>query len=108
MAAEGQPVRLNTWQWISLIVLVAGAGWSIHYRIDALDDRWQERAMQLTRELRLEHRMAIESLEIPPPLFKQQVDRNTEAIDRLEREFTRDFVRKDELPRLLEHHHDKK
>ena len=53
---------------------------SMHTEIVSLDRRWQDRVSDIAREIRSE----IHALEIPPPLFKSIVDRNTARLDRIE------------------------
>ncbi len=105
-----QKVVLSTSQWISLLLTVAGmiaAGiWGAHTietrlgeKIVEMDQRWQKRTLELSRELRMD----IKGVEdkIPPDWFRAMVDANARAIKDLETEFTRDFLRKSELDIVL-------
>ena len=84
---------LSSSTWISLIgmivagvaanlALIYGMSNSLQARIDALDDRWQERIVVITQQIQNDIRRVEGS--IPPHWFKAQVDRNTERIDKLE------------------------
>lgn len=97
--AEGTPVRLTSWQWITLIVIVAGAAVSTHYRIDALDDRWQTRTVNIVTEIRKD--IARVEGKIPPDWFRAMVEENKQDIKDLESELTRNFIKKEELEQIL-------
>lgn len=69
-------------------------------RIDRLDDKWQERLLVVTAAIKQDINR-VES-KIPPDWFRQMVENNQRKIDELESELNRDFVRKSELPELIE------
>ena len=99
--------------WLTLISLVGSSvaanliliytmSFQVHQRVDELDDRWQDRIIAISREFKEDLRR-IES-KIPPDWFRAMVENNTKEINRLESEFTKDFVRKEELDKILRHH----
>lgn len=118
MSEEKAPaIRLSTWNWVSLIVIIASASvaniggihsMATHNREEfrtemlAMDQKWQDRTDILATQIRTDLKEIKNS--IPPDWFRQMVEsnathieKNAEQIDKLEDEFTRDFVRKDEL-----------
>jgi hypothetical protein len=120
MTEEGirkEQVSFSTSTWITLITLVAtGVGtnliliysmsFDLQERIDALDLRWQDRISSISRSFK-EDLSRVES-KIPPDWFRAMVDRNSEKIDTLEAEVTRDLVRRSELKSILEQHSHRK
>lgn len=99
--------------WLTLISLVGSSvaanliliytmSLQVHQRVDELDDRWQDRIIAISREFKEDLRR-IES-KIPPDWFRAMVESNTREINRLESEFTKDFVRKEELDQILKQH----
>jgi hypothetical protein len=82
------------------LMLIYGLSGSLQDRIDTLDVRWQERMASISRDWKTD----MQHLEsrIPPDWFRRMVEANTDDIERLENEFTRDFVRKDELRDILQ------
>lgn len=68
---------------------------NLQTRIDNLDDKWQERLLVVTAEIKQDIR-SVES-KIPPDWFRQMVENNQRKIDELESELNRDFVRKSEI-----------
>jgi hypothetical protein len=120
MTEEGirkEQVSFSTSTWITLITLVAtGVGtnliliysmsFDLQERIDALDLRWQDRISSISRGFK-EDLSRVES-KIPPDWFRAMVDRNSEKIDTLEAEVTRDLVRRSELKSILEQHSHRK
>jgi len=105
-------ISLSVGTWVSLTGMIATAiaanlaliysmSGNLQARMDALDVRWQDRTSNMQQNLVSEIK-AVEA-KIPPDWFRQMVDRNATAIDklkdefdRLENEFTRDVVRKSE------------
>jgi hypothetical protein len=83
----------------NLILIYSMAG-GLQDRIDSLDDKWQQRLLVVTAEIKQD----IHNVEskIPPDWFREMVENNTREIRDLESEFTRDFVRKSELKEYLE------
>ena len=99
---EANRVSFSSSTWISLLGLVVtgvatnlimlySMGFQLHERIDALDEKWQVRVIQLHSEFNADIDTLAER--IPPEWFRSMVDANTRDIKRLENEFTRDFVR---------------
>ena len=99
--------------WLTLISLVGSSvaanliliytmSFQVHQRVDELDDRWQDRIVAISREFKEDLRR-IEN-KIPPDWFRAMVENNTREINRLESEFTKDFVRRHELDKTLRHH----
>jgi len=104
---------LQTKDWVWLVVVVAGASVgnmgalhqissSMRSELYELDKRWQERSAQMQKDLRQD--IATLQSSIPPDWFRAMVETNqrkleslSKELDRFEKEFTRDFVRKDEL-----------
>jgi hypothetical protein len=103
-------ISFSTSTWLTLIslittgvatnlILIYTMAGNLQTRIDNLDDKWQERLLVVTAEIKQDIR-SVES-KIPPDWFRQMVESNQRKIDELESEFTRDFVRKSELPELI-------
>lgn len=114
---EGTPVILTGSTWAKIIAIAVGtiaALWTAHYQMAtslrsemlALDDKWQTRMEAVSREIRGDIREVRNG--IPPDWFREMVMTNTKKIDKMEEEFTRDFIRKDELLPLLKAYWDRK
>lgn len=99
--------------WLTLISLVGSSvaanliliytmSLQVHQRVDQLDDKWQDRIIAISREFKEDLRR-IEG-KIPPDWFRAMVENNTKEINRLESEFTKDFVRRGELDQILKQH----
>ena len=105
-AREDGKLVLATSTWISIIALIAGGiatnlgliysqgnslqshlraqSGQLQDRIDKLDEKWQERTINMASQLQADIRR-VEG-KIPPDWFRAMVDRNTERIDKLEDE----------------------
>jgi hypothetical protein len=81
----------------NLILIYSMAG-GLQDRIDSLDDKWQQRLLVVTSEIK-EDIQSVES-KIPPDWFRQMVENNQRKIEELESKFTRDFIHKSELPKF--------
>ena len=116
MSEHAQKVSLSSWQWISLMGVVCGAGvWNVS-QMWQLDTRWQNRIESIvtaintkieTSDSEIMQEIAETRRSIPPDWFRTMVDENRKLITSMEREFTRDFIRKSELETLLEQREDK-
>ena len=107
---SGDKIAFTSSTWVTLIslivtgvatnlMLIYSLSGDLQKRIDDLDDKWQQRLIVVTQEIKQD----IQHVEtkIPPDWFRQMVEGNGEKIDKLESEFTKDFVRKSELEQLL-------
>ena len=106
-----EKVSFSNGTWVTLIGMIAGGvgtnliliysmGLQIHSRIDSLDNKWQERVMEVHSEFRSDIKDL--SGRIPPDWFRKMVEQNSDDIQRIENEFTRDFVRHSELEKILD------
>lgn len=92
---ESQQVKLAPRDWIWLIIVIVGAAtanlgliysqsWSMYDRIDQLDEKWQERTVQMSTRIRND----IENvrMSIPPDWFRKMVEANESEIRALRKE----------------------
>lgn len=107
---ESQSVKLNTRDWLWLVVLIASAIGAHYWQFGRLDEKWQVRTDQLARDFRTEQTKLSDSIHaeiaevrktIPPDWFRSMLDRNSEEIQRVENQMIRDFVRKEELEKII-------
>ena len=103
---ENTGISLSVSTWAKLVALVASAVAAFfamflqsQATMHELDVKWQNRIVELTREIR--HDIKDVETKIPPDWFRKMVEHNKQSIDDLEREFTRDFVRKEELEKII-------
>ena len=109
-AIVDERVSLSTATWITLIAMIVGGvaanlaliygmSQNVQDRMDVLDEKWQTRTIQMSTRLELKIEKVASS--IPPAWFRNMVESNRNEIQGLEAEFTRDFVRKNELRGLV-------
>ena len=106
---ESSTVSLSVSTWSKLIAMVAtviatffGMFLSSQQTMHDLDIKWQDRIAILSASIRSDIRSVEEK--IPPDWFRRMVERNQTEIQNLEDDleaFTKDFVRKDEMPSLI-------
>ena len=115
---SGERISFSTSTWVTLIglvgtgvgtnlILIYSLSGNLQDRIDVLDQRWQDRIMQISKDFR-QDMQTLES-RIPPTWFRSMVEKNASDIKQnhrdiieLEDEFSRDFVRHTELQTILD------
>ena len=76
---------MSTWQWVSLIIVIAGTGvWNVQ-QMWSLDNRWQERSAKMQADIRNDI-IRVEG-KIPPDWVMRMVEQNERDISRLREKF---------------------